>query len=93
MENYYVILQKQLSSIEFMNEHRPEHLRYLKDVNEKGELIIAGRYKNGTGGLIIVCTKDYDRALEIAKNDPYIINEVRDFTILDYGKFDPQSIP
>ena len=80
MENYYVILQKQLSSIEFMNEHRPEHLRYLKDVDEKGELIIAGRYKNGTGGLIIVCTKDYDRALEIAKNDPYIINEVRDFT-------------
>ena len=93
MENYYVILQKQLSSIEFMNEYRPEHLRYLKDVDEKGELIIAGRYKNGTGGLIIVCTKDYDRALEIAKNDPYIINEVRDFTILDYGKFDPQSIP
>ena len=93
MENYYVILQKQLSSIEFMNEHRPEHLRYLKNVDEKGELIIAGRYKNGTGGLIIVCTKDYDRALEIAKNDPYIINEVRDFTILDYGKFDPQSIP
>tara|TARA_Y100000782_G_scaffold54232_1_gene60323 strand:- start:558 stop:839 length:282 start_codon:yes stop_codon:yes gene_type:complete len=93
MENYYVILQKQLSSIEFMNEHRPEHLRYLKDVDEKGELIIAGRYKNGTGGLIIVRTKDYDRALEIAKNDPYTINEVRDFTILDYGKFDPQSIP
>ena len=93
MENYYVILQKQLSSIEFMNEYRPEHLRYLKDVDEKGELIIAGRYKNGTGGLIIVCTEDYDRALEIAKNDPYIINEVRDFTILDYGKFDPQSIP
>ncbi len=93
MENYYVILQKQLSSIKFMNEHRPEHLRYLKGIDEKGELIIAGRYKNGTGGLIIVCTEDYDRALEIAKNDPYIINEVRDFTILDYGKFDPQSIP
>ena len=93
MENYYVILQKQLSSIEFMNEYRPEHLRYLKDVDEKGELIIAGRYKNGTGGLIIVRTENYDRALEIAKNDPYIINEVRDFTILDYGKFDPQSIP
>jgi uncharacterized protein YciI len=93
MENYYVILQKQLSSIEFMNEHRPEHLRYLKGIDEKGELIIAGRYKNGTGGLIIVCTEDYNRALEIAKNDPYIINEVRDFTILDYGKFDPQSIP
>ena len=66
MENYYVILQKQLSSIEFMNEYRPEHLRYLKDVDEKGELIIAGRYKNGTGGLIIVRTEDYDRALEIA---------------------------
>ena len=93
MEHYYVILQKQLSSIEFMNEYRPEHLRYLKDVDEKGELIIAGRYKNGTGGLIIVRTENYDRALEIAKNDPYIINEVRDFTILDYGKFDPQSIP
>ena len=93
MENYYVILQKQLSSVEFMNEQRPEHLRYLKGIDEKGELIIAGRYKNGTGGLIIVCTEDYNRALEIAKNDPYIINEVRDFTILDYGKFDPQSIP
>tara|TARA_B100001013_G_scaffold231214_1_gene141942 strand:- start:117 stop:398 length:282 start_codon:yes stop_codon:yes gene_type:complete len=93
MENYYVILQKQLSSIEFMNEYRPEHLRYLKGIDEKGELIIAGRYKNGTGGLIIVRTEDYDRALEIAKNDPYIINEVRDFTILDYGKFDPQSMP
>tara|TARA_B100001750_G_scaffold244483_1_gene261927 strand:+ start:1086 stop:1367 length:282 start_codon:yes stop_codon:yes gene_type:complete len=93
MENYYVILQTQLSSLEIMNEVRPEHLKYLKDIDKKGELIIAGRYKDGTGGLIIVCTENYERAAEIAKNDPYIINDVRDFKIREYGKFDPQSFP
>jgi uncharacterized protein YciI len=76
-----------------MNEVRPEHLKYLKDIDKKGELIIAGRYKDGTGGLIIVCTENYERAAEIAKNDPYIINDVRDFKIREYGKFDPQSFP
>ena len=93
MENYYVILQTQLSSLEIMNEVRPEHLKYLKDIDKKGELIIAGRYKDGTGGLIIVCTENYERAAEIAKNDPYIINDVRDFKIREYGKFDSQSFP
>ena len=93
MENYYVIIQKQISSLEIMNQVRPEHLAYLKEVHNKGELIVAGRYKNSTGGLIIVCTENYERALEIAQNDPYILNDVRDFTILEYGKFDPQSVP
>ena len=71
MENYYVIIQKQISSLEVMNQIRPKHLAYLKEVHNKGELIVAGRYKNGTGGLIIVCTENYERALEIAQNDPY----------------------
>ena len=70
MSNYFVILQKQISSIELMNKYRPEHLKYLKNVNASGELIIAGKYKNGSGGLIIVNTDNYDRALEIAENDP-----------------------
>ncbi len=93
MSNYFVILQKQISSIELMNKYRPEHLKYLKNVNASGELIIAGKYKNGSGGLIIVNTDNYDRALEIAENDPYVINNVRNFNILEYGKFDPQSVP
>ena len=76
-----------------MNKYRPEHLKYLKNVNASGELIIAGKYKNGSGGLIIVNTDNYDRALEIAENDPYVINNVRNFNILEYGKFDPQSVP
>ena len=33
MENYYVIIQKQISSLEIMNQVRPEHLAYLKEVN------------------------------------------------------------
>ena len=93
MSNYFVILQKQISSIELMNKYRPEHLKYLKNVNASGELIIAGKNKNGSGGLIIVNTDNYDRALEIAENDPYVINNVRNFNILEYGKFDPQSVP
>ena len=93
MSNYFVILQKQISSIELMNKYRPEHLKYLKNVNASCELIIAGKYKNGSGGLIIVNTDNYDRALEIAENDPYVINNVRNFNILEYGKFDPQSVP
>ena len=43
MENYYVIIQKQISSLEVMNEVRPEHLTYLKEVHNKGELVVAGR--------------------------------------------------
>lgn len=92
-KQYYVILQNQISTIEIMNKHRPKHLEYLIDVHNNGELIVAGRYKNGTGGLIIVHTISYERALEIAENDPYIINKVRDFDILEYGRFDPQSVP
>jgi len=92
-KEYYAILQKQISSIEIMNIHRSSHLEYLRGIHANGELIIAGRYNNGSGGLIVVSTSSYDRAIEIAKNDPYIINNVREFDLLEYGVFDPQSVP
>lgn len=54
---------------------RPDHVAYLKDLDEKGVLKIAGPMlgddEKPCGSLIIVDVEDQTAAEDIAANDPY----------------------
>jgi uncharacterized protein len=56
-----------------------EHFAYLKDLTEKGQVILAGRTL-GTGydsfGIIIFCAEDDEAANALVQNDPAVKGRV-----------------
>ena len=56
-----------------------EHFDYLKDLTEKGTVILAGRTQNrdySSFGIVIFNAESEDRAREIMNNDPAVKNRV-----------------
>ena len=50
-------------------------------MQKKGKIFAAGRFLDGTGGMIIVNVESVRDADEIARNDPYVIKNIRNYTI------------
>ncbi len=56
-----------------------DHFSYLKDLVERGAVILAGRTQNNdysSFGIIIFRAESEDRAREIVRNDPAVKNNV-----------------
>lgn len=73
---YYVLLcRDKPDSLQTRLDTRPDHLNYLKALDEKGILKIAGPMMGADdkpcGSLIIVQTDDLAAAQAIAADDPY----------------------
>ena len=47
-----------------------DHTRYMKGLQDKGKVIMAGGFLDGTGGMDIIETDTIEEALEISRNDP-----------------------
>jgi len=50
---------------------RPAHLENLRPLVERGQVIIAGPFTDGSGSLIMIDMESEAAALEFAYNDPY----------------------
>ena len=50
---------------------RPAHLDNLRPLVERGKVVIAGPFTDGTGSLIIVDLESEAEAVALAHNDPY----------------------
>jgi len=55
---------------------RPAHLAYLRPYLERGKIVIAGPFADGSGSLLIVDMDSESEALAFAQADPYAINAV-----------------
>lgn len=83
---YFVIIEQSRASSEEVQKFRGEHLKYVKEFHQKGKVFAAGRFLDNSGGMIIVNVGGMDEAEEIAKNDPYILNKVRDYAIKSWDR-------
>ncbi|MGO9451001.1 MAG: YciI family protein [Candidatus Binataceae bacterium] len=50
---------------------RPAHLDNLRPLVEKGKIVIAGPFTDGSGSLIVVDMESGAEAMKLAQNDPY----------------------
>jgi len=48
------------------------HVRHLKGLEEKGQLVMCGPFSDFNGGLVIFKAQPYDEALELVKADPFV---------------------
>lgn len=47
-----------------------EHTAYMRDLQKKGKVLMAGGFLDGTGGMDIMEVDSLEEALDISKNDP-----------------------
>lgn len=69
----YVILinRKKDYTIDTIN----KHVEHLKRLDEKGQLVLCGPFKDYDGGIIILKTESLEAAKMIAESDPFITEE------------------
>jgi uncharacterized protein YciI len=72
MMAYYVALLHMLNK-EKNQEVRPQHIKYLDQLDEKGNIFARGPFTDESGGLVVYIADSYDEALSLAKSDPHII--------------------
>ena len=83
---YFIILENSIASSEEVQKYRGTHLKYVEEFYKKGKVFAAGRFLDNSGGMIIVNVDSREEAEEMAKNDPYIQNKVRDYTIKPWDR-------
>ncbi|MUK90194.1 hypothetical protein GMD78_17620 [Ornithinibacillus sp. L9] len=64
--------------------YRQDHLDYLAKKAEEGAVFAKGRFTDGAGGLIIYMADSMEKAEELAKNDPYVVQGARGYEIHEW---------
>jgi len=57
------------------------HVRYLKDLEEIGKLVLCGPFSDYNGGMVIFRANSYDDALEVVRSDPFVKENYESFEL------------
>lgn len=68
----YVYLLRKNSNIDFTEELIRAHVRYLKELDQRGQLVFCGPFTDYPGGMVVIRADSYKDAKQIAENDPFI---------------------
>jgi len=83
---YFVVLLEAKPGVEATQEQRQAHLDHLASLKEKGALFMAGRFKDGSGGLYILEAKDPGEARSYADADPYVKSGIRRCIVKEWDR-------
>jgi uncharacterized protein YciI len=67
-----------------IEEFFPAHIAYAERFHAEGKYIISGRREPRVGGILVAANCTLDEIKEIVANDPYNINGIADFEIIDF---------
>ena len=56
------------------NGYRDEHRAYFTGLKERGKLLMAGPFKDGSGGMAIFIADSLQEATTLSNNDPTVIH-------------------
>ncbi|MCK9422116.1 MAG: YciI family protein [Bacteroidales bacterium] len=73
-----------LKPIEVVDQYLDAHRSFLKGLYEKWITICSGPQIPRTGGFILLNASDRVEALEIMNNDPYVINGVARYSLIEF---------
>jgi len=77
-----------LKPIEVVDQYLPAHRAFLKTLYDQGITICSGPKIPRTGGFILMNAASKEEAIEFMKDDPYVINGVAEYSIIE---FEPKS--
>ncbi|MDW8041399.1 MAG: YciI family protein [Nitrososphaerota archaeon] len=80
MPKYLVTLSPKAPS-EVTAQYRPAHLEYIRSLIRAGKVLIAGRFKDGSGGFFVLEASSEDEVNAIIAQDPYKRADVRNYSV------------
>lgn len=57
------------------------HVAHLKGLDEKGQLVLCGPFKDYKGGMIVIKAASLEAAREVAENDPFVKEGVETYEL------------
>lgn len=81
----FIILLNYKKDLATVDKYLIEHRAYLDNGYKKGYFVASGPRNPRTGGIIISQLKDRQQLAEIIKADPFSINEIADFEIIEFN--------
>ena len=60
------------------------HVAFLRALDRKGQLLMAGPFADGSGGMIILTVDSLEAATRIALSDPFVESGHRSFAVREW---------
>lgn len=70
---------------------RPAHLQYVARLQEKGQVLMAGPFQDGSGGMVIYQNVTESESRSLAENDPVISSGARELRLTAWNPLDLRS--
>ncbi|MCS7094914.1 MAG: YciI family protein [Thaumarchaeota archaeon] len=77
----YLVLLSPKAPEEVVARYRPAHLDHIRSLIRQGKVIIAGRFRDGTGGFFVIEASGEEEVNSIIAQDPYKKADLREFTV------------
>lgn len=79
----FIINLKYIVSIDKVEDNLQEHKKFLEKYFKTNNFILAGRKNPRDGGIIIANFESLNQAEKITNEDPFIINKVAEYEIIE----------
>ena len=81
----FIILLSYKKPLDIIDKFLVEHRAFLDDCYKKNLLLASGPRNPRTGGVIISQLSEKQQLLELIEQDPFIINDLVDYEIIDFS--------
>lgn len=81
----FIVLLTYTKPIEIVDQYLKAHRDYLEEGYKKNFFIVSGPKNPRTGGIIVSQLSDRAQLEEILKNDPFKLNDVANYEILEFS--------
>ena len=65
------------------------HIEYLDKLDQMGKIFARGPFGDSSGGLVVYQANSYEEALEMAENDPHILEKSRRLELKEWMIYVP----
>ncbi|WP_370087513.1 YciI family protein [Ekhidna sp.] len=80
----YVIDLNYIVSLEELDAHMTEHVKYLHRYYKQNKFVASGRKVPRTGGIILALADSKDEVEQIISEDPFFIHKLAEFKITEF---------
>lgn len=80
----FVIDLNYIVSLEELDEHMADHVKYLRKYYKKNIFVASGRKVPRTGGIILALAESKEAVERLIKEDPFYKHQLAEFTITEF---------
>jgi uncharacterized protein YciI len=92
MRNMFIAHIHYQRPLDVIDNHVQDHREYLDTLYASGKLIVSGRKKDNTGGVIVFATSDRTEVEAIIAKDPFHTLDLATYELIEFDpvKYDPK---